>query len=112
VVGAELIRLLGSRELYANLWVTLLEFVLGLFLATVISLALALGFGAGRRSHDVLDQFLIVGNTIPKVIFLPAFLMLMGAGVESKIAFGALHGMLPSPSWSPMARAKPSTASR
>lgn len=94
-VGRELVHLLGTPELYANLGVTLLEFVLGLILAAVIGLVLALGFGTDRRSHDVLEPFLIVGNTIPKVILLPAFLMLMGVGVESKIAFGALHGMLP-----------------
>lgn len=32
---------------------------------------------------------------MPKVILLPAFLMLLGAGYDSKIAFGALHGMSP-----------------
>jgi NitT/TauT family transport system permease protein len=94
-IGRELVRLLGSQELYANLGVTVLEFVLGLILAAIIGLTLALGFGTDQRSHDVIEPFLIIGNTIPKVILLPAFLMLLGAGVESKIAFAALHGMLP-----------------
>jgi NitT/TauT family transport system permease protein len=95
MIGRELVRLLGSFELYSNLGVTVLEFVLGLALAVISGLTLALGFGTDQRAHDVIEPFLIVGNTIPKVILLPAFLMLLGAGIESKIAFGALHGMLP-----------------
>jgi len=95
VVATELAKLLGSPVLYSNLGVTVFEFVLGLALATIVGLALALGFGTDQRAHDVIEPFLIIGNTVPKVILLPAFLMLLGTGVESKIAFGALHGMLP-----------------
>jgi NitT/TauT family transport system permease protein len=95
VIATELMKLLRSPELYSNLGVTVFEFSLGLVLATIIGLTLALGFGTDRRAHDVIEPFLIIGNTVPKVILLPAFLMLLGTGVESKIAFGALHGMLP-----------------
>jgi NitT/TauT family transport system permease protein len=95
MIGHELVQVLGSFELYSNLAVTMLEFALGLILAVIIGLTLALGFGTDQRAHDVIEPFLIIGNTIPKVILLPAFLMLLGAGVESKIAFGAIHGMLP-----------------
>jgi NitT/TauT family transport system permease protein len=95
VIGGEFVKLLRSPELYSNLGVTVFEFALGLLLATVFGLALALGFGTDQRAHDVIEPFLIIGNTVPKVILLPAFLMLLGTGVESKIAFGALHGMLP-----------------
>jgi NitT/TauT family transport system permease protein len=95
VIAGELVNLLRSPELYSNLGVTVFEFAVGLMLATIFGLALALGFGTDQRAHDVLEPFLIIGNTVPKVILLPAFLMLLGTGVESKIAFGALHGMLP-----------------
>ncbi len=95
VIGGELIKLLRSPDLYSNLGVTAFEFVSGLVLATIFGLVLALGFGTDKRAHDVIEPFLIIGNTVPKVILLPAFLMLLGTGVESKIAFGALHGMLP-----------------
>lgn len=95
VIGGEFVKLLRSPELYSNLGVTVFEFALGLILATIFGLLLALGFGTDKRAHDIIEPFLIIGNTVPKVILLPAFLMLLGTGVESKIAFGALHGMLP-----------------
>lgn len=95
VVGGEVLHLLESRAFYDNLGVTLVELSLGLALAVILGLVLALGFGTNAKSHDVIEPFLLIGNTIPKVIFLPAFLMLLGVGMESKIAFGALHGMLP-----------------
>lgn len=94
-VGHEVIELLGSHTFYSDFGITLLELSLGLVAAVVIGLGLALGFGTSEKSHDVLEPFLIIGNTVPKVILLPAFLMLLGVGYESKIAFGALHGMLP-----------------
>jgi NitT/TauT family transport system permease protein len=95
IIAGELVKLLGSPDLYKNLSVTVFEFATGLMLATIFGLILALGFGTDQRAHDVIEPFLIIGNTVPKVILLPAFLMLLGTGVESKIAFGALHGMLP-----------------
>jgi NitT/TauT family transport system permease protein len=95
VVGAEVLHLLRSSDFYDNLGVTVLELSFGLALSVALGLVLALGFGSNAKSHDVIEPLLLIGNTIPKVILLPAFLMLLGVGTESKIAFGALHGMLP-----------------
>lgn len=94
-VAREVVGVLSSPTTWYHVGVSALELVLGLALALLIGLGLSLGLGTEELVHDVLEPFLVVGNTVPKIVLLPAFLMLFGTGYESKVAFGALHGMLP-----------------
>lgn len=94
-VGGELISILSSPDIFFHFGVTALELALGLVLAIALGLTLALGLGTWEYTNRVIEPFLIIANTVPKVITLPAFLMLLGVGYSSKVAFGALHGMLP-----------------
>src|SRR6185312_5228298 len=61
VVGGEVLHLLESRAFYDNLGVTLVELSLGLALAVILGLVLALGFGTNAKSHDVIEPFLLIG---------------------------------------------------
>jgi NitT/TauT family transport system permease protein len=94
-VGRELAVVLSSSDILFHVGVTAFELGLGLVLAVALGLFLSLGLGTWDYTHRIIEPFLIVANTVPKVITLPAFLMLLGTGYSSKIAFGALHGMLP-----------------
>lgn len=95
VVGRELATIVSSPDIIMNFGVTAFELGLGLIFAVALGLTLSLGLGTWDYPHRVVEPFLIVANTVPKVITLPAFLMLLGVGYSSKVAFGALHGMLP-----------------
>lgn len=94
-VGRELAAILSTPDIAFHFGVTALELGAGLVLAIALGLILSLGLGTWDYTHRVIEPFLIVANTVPKVITLPAFLMLLGTGYASKVAFGALHGMLP-----------------
>lgn len=94
-VARELLAVLSNTGTWFHLGITAMELGLGLALAVAIGLILSLGLGTERRVHEILEPFLVVGNSVPKVILLPAFLMLLGTGYASKVAFGALHGVLP-----------------
>ncbi len=87
--------IIASQAMWINLGTTVFELIFGLLLAICIGLVVSLAFGTEALAHDVLGPFFIVGNTVPKVVLLPAFLMLLGIGYASKIAFGALHGVFP-----------------
>ncbi len=67
--------------------------------ALVISLAggLALGvlLGAHRLSGEVAEPMLVALYSIPKITLYPVILLLFGLGISAKIAFGALHGIIP-----------------
>lgn len=95
VIAVDLVTILAMSTTWFHIGVTAFELACGLVLAIVIGLALSLGLGTEEYAYHVMEPLLIVGNTVPKVILLPAFLMLLGVGSMSKIGFGALHGMLP-----------------
>ncbi len=67
--------------------------------ALVISLAggLLAGavLGAHRLSGEVAEPLLVGLYSIPKITLYPVVLLLFGLGMSAKIAFGALHGIIP-----------------
>ena len=67
--------------------------------ALVISLAGGLGIGtllgAHRLSGEVSEPLLVGLYSIPKITLYPVVLLLFGLGMSAKIAFGALHGIIP-----------------
>jgi len=77
-----------TADFYAQITVTLVEaalaFVIGTALGVVVGLWLALSSLAGQ----VLDPFLKVMNSIPKVILAPIFALWFGLGIVSKVALG------------------------
>lgn len=67
--------------------------------ALVISLAggLVIGalLGAHRLSGEVSEPLLVGFYSLPKVTLYPVVLLLFGLGMSAKIAFGAMHGIIP-----------------
>ncbi len=67
--------------------------------ALVISLVGGLGIGtllgAHRLSGEVSEPLLVGLYSIPKITLYPVVLLLFGLGMSAKIAFGALHGIIP-----------------
>ena len=66
-------------------------------LAIAISLGLAIGFWLGfhRLSGEVMEPMLVALYSIPKITLYPLVLLAFGLGMPAKIAFGALHGIVP-----------------
>lgn len=68
-------------------------------IALVISLAGGLGIGtllgAHRLSGEVSEPLLVGLYSIPKITLYPVVLLLFGLGMSAKVAFGALHGIIP-----------------
>ena len=84
-----------SARLYANAWVTLLEVISGMVIATVLGVAAGILFGARRYLGRAVEPTLNALATTPKIIFLPIVMLAVGIGVESKIALGALSAFFP-----------------
>jgi NitT/TauT family transport system permease protein len=51
--------------------------------------------GAQRLAGDVFEPLLIALYSIPKIALYPIVLLLFGLGISAKIAFGAIHGIIP-----------------
>jgi NitT/TauT family transport system permease protein len=51
--------------------------------------------GAHRLSGAVGEPILVVIYSLPKITLYPVVLLIFGLGISGKVAFGAMHGILP-----------------
>ena len=61
------------------------------------SLGLLIGvpLGAARFAGEVAEPILVALYSIPKVTLYPVILLIFGLGMPAKVAFGAIHGIVP-----------------
>jgi len=79
----------------ANLTTTGLELGYALILSYGIGLAIGVWMGAHRLSGAVGEPILVSLYSLPKITLYPVVLLMFGLGISGKVAFGALHGILP-----------------
>jgi NitT/TauT family transport system permease protein len=69
----------------------------GVALAIAIALGLLIGFALAlhRLSGDAMEPMLVALYSVPKITLYPIILLAFGIGISAKIAFGAIHGIIP-----------------
>jgi len=92
---AYLLHNLTTARFITNLTTTALELGYALLLAYGIGLAIGLWMGAHRLSGAVGEPILVSIYSLPKITLYPVVLLIFGLGISGKVAFGALHGILP-----------------
>lgn len=85
----------ATRLFFPNVGVTLLEYVAGFALAIIFGLTLGIVIGADDNAYRVINPFIGLGMTTPKVALVPLFIAALGLGWNSIAAFGALLGVFP-----------------
>jgi len=87
--------LLASPRFYPHLMETAQAFAVALGIA--ISCGILIGFTLGlyRFAADVGEPVLVALYSIPKITLYPIVLLAFGIGMPAKIAFGAIHGIMP-----------------
>ncbi len=70
-------------------------FVIALVISLAAGLVLGVLLGAHRLSGEVTEPLLVGLYSIPKVTLYPVVLLLFGLGMSAKVAFGAMHGIIP-----------------
>ncbi len=95
----ETFRYLGELLTTSRFWDNLLETAraFGIALAIAVALGLLIGFvlGSHRLSAEVAEPVLVTLYSIPKITLYPIVLLVFGIGLPAKIAFGAIHGIVP-----------------
>ena len=86
---------LTTPRFLANLATTGLELGYALILSYGIGLAIGVWMGAHRLSGAVGEPILVSLYSLPKITLYPVVLLMFGLGISGKVAFGALHGILP-----------------
>ena len=74
---------------------TLLAFAQGFAIAVLVGLLIGVPLGAARFAGEVAEPILVALYSIPKVTLYPVILLIFGIGVPAKVAFGAIHGIVP-----------------
>jgi len=89
------LQLLSSPTFYPHLIETAQAFAVALGIA--ISCGILIGFTLGlyRFAADVGEPVLVALYSIPKLTLYPIVLLAFGIGMPAKIAFGAIHGIMP-----------------
>lgn len=95
----ETIRFLGNLMRTDVFWLHLADTLkaFAAALAIAVSLGLLIGFALGlhRLSGDAMEPMLVSLYSIPKITLYPIILLAFGLGISAKIAFGAIHGIIP-----------------
>ncbi len=88
-------KLVGTDAFWGHLSETARAFGVALVIAIVTGLATGFLLGMNRFASEVLEPVLIAFYSIPKITLYPILLLMFGLGIAAKIAFGAIHGVIP-----------------
>jgi NitT/TauT family transport system permease protein len=88
-------RLMVTPSFWPDLVETGLAFLQGYAIAVGAGLAIGLLLGVHRLSGEVAEPMLVALYSIPKITLYPVILLFFGIGMPAKVAFGAIHGVIP-----------------
>ena len=76
---------LGSQDLMKHIWVTLYETIVGFSIGTILGIGIAILLWWSNFLSQVLDPYLVVLNSLPKVALGPVIIIWVGAGTPAII---------------------------
>jgi NitT/TauT family transport system permease protein len=80
---------------WPNLQETAKAFAAALAIAVAMGISIGMALGLSRLAGDVFEPVLVAIYSVPKVTLYPIMLLVFGLGISAKIAFGAIHGIIP-----------------
>jgi NitT/TauT family transport system permease protein len=92
---AYLVHNVATHRFAENAATTAGEFAYALILAYAIGLAIGVWMGAHRLAGAVGEPIIVTLYSLPKIVLYPVVLLIFGLGISGKVAFGAMHGILP-----------------
>jgi NitT/TauT family transport system permease protein len=88
-------QLLASPSFYPHLTETAGAFAIALLIAVSLGVVIGTALGAHRFAGEVGEPILVGIYSIPKITLYPIVLLAFGIGLPAKVAFGAMHGVVP-----------------
>lgn len=92
---AYLVQQLRGPEFWVHVWATGQAFLVAMVIAVVGGVMFGLVMGLSAAASETAEPLLLAANSIPKIALYPVVLMLFGIGLPAKVAFGAIHGIIP-----------------
>ncbi len=94
-VAKGLVELTRTGEIFTQTGASLLRAIAGFAIGGAAGVLLGLVAGSSRLVRDLLEPAIVALNPIPKIAFLPIFVIVFGLGHGSKIAIIALSVFFP-----------------
>jgi NitT/TauT family transport system permease protein len=88
-------KLLGTARFWEHAAETARAFGLAVAISIIGGVVLGVMLGLNRTSGIVSEPILIALYSLPKVTLYPLVLLCFGLGMSAKVAFGAMHGLIP-----------------
>lgn len=85
-----IVELFASGNLLYHMWVTLSETLIGFILATVLGTFIAICLWWSDKLRKVLDPYIVVLNSLPKIALGPLIIIWVGAGTSAIITMCVL----------------------
>jgi len=86
---------LKTPEFWDHISATGSAFLVALVISILAGLALGLLTGLSATATEAAEPLLLAANSVPKIALYPIVLLIFGIGMPAKIAFGAIHGIIP-----------------
>jgi NitT/TauT family transport system permease protein len=86
LVLAKLFELLGQRDIYRHIAVTLTEIAIGYSIGAAFGLTLGFVLGRSQFLSAALQPYIMGLYSIPKIALAPVFIVWLGLGMASKVA--------------------------
>lgn len=80
----------SDKEIYKHIGITLYECFLGFTISTVVGTLIAVGLWWSDYLRRVLDPYLVVLNSLPKIALGPVIIVLMGLGIKAIVTMAIL----------------------
>jgi NitT/TauT family transport system permease protein len=74
---------------------TMQAFAMALVIAVGLGLLIGFTLALHKLSGDSMEPMLVALYSIPKITLYPIILLVFGIGMSAKVAFGAIHGIIP-----------------
>jgi len=85
-----LIDLFATGNLLYHMWVTLSETIIGFLIATILGTLIAIALWWSDKLRKVLDPYIVVLNSLPKIALGPLIIIWVGAGTNAIVTMCVL----------------------
>lgn len=89
-VVSTIISLAAEGNLFIHIWTSLYETIIGFIIATALGFLIAVALWWSEKLHKVLEPYLIVLNSLPKIALGPMIILWVGAGSGATIVMCVL----------------------
>lgn len=89
------INAMQTKSLWFHTWVTVVETLVGFFIAVIAGVSIGAILGKRPRLEQILNPFIVTTQVVPKVAIVPLFVLWFGFGMTSKVIVAALLAFFP-----------------